>query len=127
MQAAAVHRAAAYNNSFKPNPLRYTNNMAGRACHVVASTTRVGLTQALGPEGQIRRAEAKEPAGRMLRKQCSVCGVVQPQSAFRVNRRSPPRLHSYCRECEWIDRTLHRQEGLWRARIWRQEMRATWR
>jgi hypothetical protein len=37
------------NNSFKPNPLRYTNNMADKACHVVGSTTRVGLTQALGP------------------------------------------------------------------------------
>src|SRR3546814_10536935 len=36
------------NNSFKPNALRYTNNMAGRACHVVGSATHVGLTQALG-------------------------------------------------------------------------------
>src|SRR5690606_28396584 len=36
------------NNSFNPNPLRSTNNMAGRACHVVGSTTQVGLTQALG-------------------------------------------------------------------------------
>src|SRR3546814_3489236 len=35
------------NNSFNPNPLRSTNNMAGRACHVVSSTTQVGLTQAL--------------------------------------------------------------------------------
>jgi len=40
--------AARPNNSFKPNPLRYTNNMAGKACHVVGSTTQVGLTQALG-------------------------------------------------------------------------------
>ena len=38
-----------HNNSFKPNPLRYTNNMADKACHVVGSTTRVGLTQALVP------------------------------------------------------------------------------
>jgi hypothetical protein len=37
-----------HNNSFKPTPLRYTNNMAGKACHVVGSTTRRGLTQALG-------------------------------------------------------------------------------
>src|SRR5690606_26695783 len=36
------------NNSFKPNALRYINNMAGKACHVVASATHVGLTQALG-------------------------------------------------------------------------------
>ena len=36
------------NNSFKPNLLRSTNNMAERACHVVGSTTQVGLTQALG-------------------------------------------------------------------------------
>jgi len=37
------------NNSFKPNLLRYTNNMAGKACHVVGSATQVGLTQALAP------------------------------------------------------------------------------
>jgi hypothetical protein len=36
------------NNSFKPNLLRYSNNMADRACHVVASATQVGLIQALG-------------------------------------------------------------------------------
>src|SRR3546814_3577706 len=36
------------NSSFNPNPLRSTNNMAGKACHVVGSTTQVGLTQALG-------------------------------------------------------------------------------
>ena len=35
------------NNSFNPNPLRSTNNMAEKACHVVGSTTQVGLTQAL--------------------------------------------------------------------------------
>ena len=35
------------NNSFKPNLLRYGNNMARKACHVVTSTTQVGLTQAL--------------------------------------------------------------------------------
>src|SRR5690606_9075568 len=36
------------NKSFKPNALRYTNNMADKACHVVGSATHVGLTQALG-------------------------------------------------------------------------------
>jgi len=36
------------NKSFKPNLLRYTNNMAGKACHVVGSATQVGLTQVLG-------------------------------------------------------------------------------
>ena len=36
------------NNSFKPNLLRYSNNMAEKACHVLASTTQVGLIQALG-------------------------------------------------------------------------------
>src|SRR3546814_20379132 len=41
------HRRLRPNNSFKPNLLRYTNNMAGRACHVVASATKVGLTQVL--------------------------------------------------------------------------------
>ena len=37
------------NNSFKPKLLRSGNNMAEKACHVVASTTQFGLTQALGP------------------------------------------------------------------------------
>ena len=41
------------NNSFKPNLLRYTNNVAGKACHVFGSTTQVGLTQALGGNGTI--------------------------------------------------------------------------
>ena len=36
------------NNSFKPNLLRYTKAMAEKACHGFASTTQVGLTQALG-------------------------------------------------------------------------------
>src|SRR3546814_244101 len=36
------------NKSFKPNLLRYTSNMAGKACHVAGSATQVGLTQALG-------------------------------------------------------------------------------
>src|SRR3546814_408322 len=36
------------NNSFKPKPLRYTKGMAGKACHAFGSTTRFGLTQALG-------------------------------------------------------------------------------
>src|SRR5690606_22242017 len=44
-----IHLVSAPNNSFKPNALRSTNNMAGRACHVVGSATHVGLTQALGP------------------------------------------------------------------------------
>src|SRR5690606_32611220 len=33
------------NNSFKPNLLRYTNNAADKACHVVGYATQVGLTQ----------------------------------------------------------------------------------
>src|SRR5690606_27013046 len=36
------------NNSFKPNLLRSTKAMAGKACHGFGSTTQVGLTQALG-------------------------------------------------------------------------------
>src|SRR5690606_19571391 len=32
------------NNAFKPKPLRSTNHMAGRACHVFGSTTQLGLT-----------------------------------------------------------------------------------
>ena len=36
------------NKSFKPKPLRYANHMAGKACHVLRSTARLGLTLALG-------------------------------------------------------------------------------
>ena len=36
------------NKSFKPKPLRYAKHMAGKACHVFSSTTRLGLTLALG-------------------------------------------------------------------------------
>ena len=36
------------NNAFKPKPLRSTKYMAEKACHVFGSTTRFGLTQALG-------------------------------------------------------------------------------
>src|SRR5690606_37042349 len=39
-------------SSFKPTPLRYANHMAGRACHMVCSTTRRGLTQVLGRFGE---------------------------------------------------------------------------
>ena len=36
------------NKSFKPNPLRSGNGVAEKACHAVACTAQVGLTQALG-------------------------------------------------------------------------------
>ncbi|CAG4967948.1 hypothetical protein [Novilysobacter luteus] len=41
------------NSSFKPNPLRSTNDMAERACHAVGSATQVGLTQVLGNRGRL--------------------------------------------------------------------------
>ena len=41
------------NKSFKPNLLRYSNGVAEKACHAVASTAQVGLTQALGLMRQI--------------------------------------------------------------------------
>ena len=43
----SVYRAGP-NNAFKPKPLRYGKGMAGKACHAFGSTTRFGLTQALG-------------------------------------------------------------------------------
>ena len=42
------------NNSFKPKPLRSTKGMAEIACHAFGSTTRFGLTQALGVEMPFR-------------------------------------------------------------------------
>ena len=50
-QAAALHfhgPGLRPNNSFKPKPLRYSKSVAEKACHAFASTTRFGLTQALG-------------------------------------------------------------------------------
>src|SRR3546814_7122073 len=56
--------AARPNSSFNPNPLRSTNNMAGRACHVVGSTTQVGLTQALGASNlELKRFSASATSG----------------------------------------------------------------
>ncbi|WP_159447419.1 hypothetical protein [Novilysobacter spongiicola] len=46
-------RFAGSNNSFKPKPLRYTKGMAEKACHAFGSTTRFGLTQALGLGGKM--------------------------------------------------------------------------
>ena len=40
------------NKSFKPNPLRYAKHMAGKACHVFRSTTLLGLTLVLAPNGE---------------------------------------------------------------------------
>ena len=39
------------NKSFKPNLLRSGKSVAEEACHAFASTTQVGLTQALGGAG----------------------------------------------------------------------------
>jgi hypothetical protein len=36
------------NNSFKPNLFRSSKSVAEKACHAFASTTQVGLIQALG-------------------------------------------------------------------------------
>ena len=71
----AFHRrlaGMASNNSFKPNLLRSTNNMAERACHVVGYATQVGLTQALCgtaqtvgrlvPPGTVSRRDGSAPA-----------------------------------------------------------------
>ena len=48
LRAGQSRRMLRPNNSFKPTPLRYGKSMAGKACHAFASTTRRGLTQALG-------------------------------------------------------------------------------
>ena len=58
------------NNSFKPNLLRYTNNMAGKACHVVGCATQVGLTQALGGTAESFSALASSagPSRRLVRR-----------------------------------------------------------
>src|SRR3546814_8085509 len=78
--------------SFNPNPLRYTNNMADKACHVVGSTTQVGLTQALDFIGEIACIckEKSEPS-RLLQR-CSCLHFLRLAVAAVVP--APPRLRS---------------------------------
>ena len=55
------------NSSFKPNLLRYSKSVAEKACHAFASTTQVGLTQALGATHRFLGAEMtliKSPVAR---------------------------------------------------------------
>ena len=54
-------RPLPHNNSFKPNPLRYSHNMAEKACHVVASTTQVGLIRTLYGNGLVGRQFLARP------------------------------------------------------------------
>ena len=61
------------NNSFKPNLFRYGKSVAGKACHAFASTTQVGLTQALGRTTGVSRLARKRyyrrrgsPASRII-------------------------------------------------------------
>src|SRR5690606_39435312 len=55
------------NNSFKPNLLRYTKAVAEKACHGFASTTQVGLTQALGLRGNnIESSKINHPSYRLV-------------------------------------------------------------
>src|SRR5690606_377124 len=64
-----VRTTLAHNSSFNPNPLRYTNHMAGRACHVVGSTTRVGLTQGVRPHRKFQEKswKSRRTTGSLLR------------------------------------------------------------
>ena len=41
---ASASATVAPNYAFKPNPLRYAAQAASKACHLVHSTARVGLT-----------------------------------------------------------------------------------
>ena len=52
------------NKSFKPKPLRYANHMAGKACHVLRSTARLGLTLALGGAEHVRSRQARRDVSR---------------------------------------------------------------
>ena len=50
------------NNSFKPNLLRYSKSVTEKACHAFASTTQVGLTQALGLQEQSQQSPGRAQA-----------------------------------------------------------------
>ena len=50
------------NNSFKPNLLRYTNNVADKACHVVGYATQVGLTPVLELNGRFAHIHGEHAA-----------------------------------------------------------------
>ena len=64
------------NNSFKPNLLRYTKAMAEKACHGFASTTQVGLTQALC--GYWGRAVAASSFIKLMRASSAGFGEFRP-------------------------------------------------
>jgi hypothetical protein len=54
---AANHHGTGPNNSFKPKPHRSGKTVAEKACHGITSTTRFGLTQALGHTEHSTHAE----------------------------------------------------------------------
>jgi hypothetical protein len=45
---------------FKPNALRYTDNTADKTCHVVGSTTQVGLSQVLATDSGYAQRQAPD-------------------------------------------------------------------
>ena len=65
------------NNSFKPNLLRYSKSVAEKACHAFASTTQVGLTQALGASESNRPISNPFATKAVLAflPACSTCGL----------------------------------------------------
>ena len=88
-------RRMAPNNSFKPNLLRSSKSVAEKACHAFASTTQVGLTQALGCAREFDRFSATETS------QLPFCSFARSRAAFDLSRVAPKqsdlliRLRSY--------------------------------
>ena len=94
------------NNSFNPNPLRSTNKVADKACHVVGSTTQVGLTQALGVATIFRSYEFWTVIAFIM----TVAAVAAIFAAFEI-RKSTPQLRgtwdSYSGIFFWPSWVLH--------------------
>src|SRR3546814_20394448 len=71
------------NNAFKPKPLRSANHMAGKDCHVLRSTARLGLTSVLG------LLKTRFGTGVVLRNAtCSLCCLASVGYALRSETRS---------------------------------------
>src|SRR5690606_14418452 len=88
LSASHFRAMIAPNNSFNPNPLRSTNNIADRACHVVGYTTQVGLTQALAVRGRFSWTERLGQSFSVWLACCSAFCPLKPSSNLWLGGRS---------------------------------------